>query len=666
MSLPEVTLDDRTFQDLVNEARARIHQKCPEWTEHNVSDPGITLIEQFAWMTEATIYRLNRIPEKLHVALLELLGIKLAEPVAAKTDLRFELSAPPTESLSIPAGATEVGTKRTATEEAVVFQTDEDFVIPAARPIAYALKRAGIVKDVSVAGGVARPKGDDQFAFAATPQVGDAIYLGFDVALDRIVLQVDVDCSIARGSGVKPDDPPLRWEVSYVDEESGWTEAEVLDDRTGGFNYGGTVKLQLPDVHSAVTIAGHRAFWVCCRFDSKTRSGSTEGGYTKPPEIRSITATPIGALLPASYSVLVESEDLGASDGTPGQVFELRHAPVLECREDEYLEVRDPRTGIWEQWQQRESFVDSGISDWHYVVDLGRGRVELGPLVRDEKGLWHQHGEVPPKGSLLRFSRYRYGGGRRGNVGPNTLTVLKRAIPGVSVTNPQPAKGGMDLESLENARARAAMEIRTRYRAVTADDFVFLCGEASQRVARAICVGPNGTAADTAIRVHILPDAPDAAGRAPTSAELTPDQALVDEVREYLEERKLIGTSIDLRPVKLRGVSVFARIQARLEADLERIRAGVEYALYTFLSPLVGGSLDGVGHGWEFGRALNLGELYAVVRKVEGVEFVKMLRVYETDLASGEKASKEAANVLEIGPHELIASGVHEVRVDQG
>ena len=72
--LPEINLDDRTFQDLVSEARTRIALSCPEWTEHNVSDPGITLIELFAWMTELTIYRLNRVPDKLHVVLLELLG----------------------------------------------------------------------------------------------------------------------------------------------------------------------------------------------------------------------------------------------------------------------------------------------------------------------------------------------------------------------------------------------------------------------------------------------------------------------------------------------------------------------------------------------------------------------------------------------------------------
>src|SRR5918998_1506654 len=155
MRLPEIQLDDRRFQDLVSEARLRVNRACPEWTEHNVSDPGITLIELFAWMTEMTIYRLNRVPDKLHVSLLELLGIRLDGPSAAQTSLRFRL----------------------------------------AERAAYALQRGGQVKSVGVADGVAKPSGADQLAFANPPAVGDALYLGFEDVLGRLLIEVDVDAS---------------------------------------------------------------------------------------------------------------------------------------------------------------------------------------------------------------------------------------------------------------------------------------------------------------------------------------------------------------------------------------------------------------------------------------------------------------------------------------
>ena len=215
--LPDIQLDDRRFQDLVSEARMRISRACPEWTEHNVSDPGITLIELFAWMTEMTIYRLNRVPDKLHVALLDLLGIRLDGPSAAATSLRFRLADAPDEPIVIAGGDTEVGTPRTATDESVIFQVDEDFTIPAMRPAAYVLQRHGQIKDVGLAEGEARPQGSDQLAFGSPPQVGDALYLGFEEPLDRLILQIEVDASQARGAGVNPEDPPLAWKVSQTD-----------------------------------------------------------------------------------------------------------------------------------------------------------------------------------------------------------------------------------------------------------------------------------------------------------------------------------------------------------------------------------------------------------------------------------------------------------------
>jgi predicted phage baseplate assembly protein len=264
--LPDIQLDDRRFQDLVSEARLRITRSCPEWTEHNVSDPGVTLIELFAWMTEMTIYRLNRVPDKLHVTLLELLGIQLDGPSSAATDVRFRLVEPPTEPLLIPGGETEVSTPRTARDDAVVFQVREDFTIPAAKPAAYVLQRGGQVKDIGVADGEARPQGADRVAFGNPPAVGDALYLGFEESIARLVLQVDVDASPARGAGVSPEDPPLRWEVSQGDNQ--WDEAIVLEDLTGGFNYGaGAVELQCPARSAIQPLGGVRMHWVRCRID---------------------------------------------------------------------------------------------------------------------------------------------------------------------------------------------------------------------------------------------------------------------------------------------------------------------------------------------------------------------------------------------------------------
>jgi predicted phage baseplate assembly protein len=656
--LPEIQLDDRRFQDLVSEARLKITRACPEWTEHNVSDPGITLIELFAWMTEMTIYRLNRVPDKLHVALLELLGIRLDGPSAAQTSLRFRLAEPASEALLIPGGRTEVGTPRTPTEESIVFQVDEDFEVPGAIPAAYALQRGGQVKSVGIADGVAKPSGADQLAFASPPAVGDAIYLGFEEPLGRLLIEVDVDASQARGAGVNPDDPPLRWEVSQGD--GAWLEAEVLEDLTGGFNYGsGTVLVELPPRSAVQPMAGHRLHWLRCRIDDKTRSGSAATTYSQPPEIYSITAAPVGARLPATHAAQISSEILGVSDGTPGQIFPLRNSPVLKPAAGETLEIQDPESGDWARWELREDFVGSTEFDRHFTLDLVSGEVELGPAIRETDGGWTQYGAVPPKGAVLRFTRYRHGGGRLGNVTAGTLTILKSTLAGVdTVTNPEPAVGGVDAEPLSHARERASMEIRSRYRAVTAEDFEFLAGEASPRVARAVCIPPREGGA---VPLHIVPRVYPA-DRLLRYEELVPDEALMREVAEYLDDRRLIGTTVQLLPCRFRGLSVVVNLQASPLADTARVEEDVAHALYTYLNPLVGGNATGPGSGWSFGRALNQGELYGIVHAVDGVEFVKILRIYETNLQTGEQSSKPAGTHIVLESDELMASGQHIVK----
>jgi predicted phage baseplate assembly protein len=656
--LPEIWLDDRTFQDLVSEARTRIAQSCPEWTEHNVSDPGITLIELFAWMTELTIYRLNRIPDKLHVALLDLLGIRLDPPIAAEAELRFRLTGPAEEPVAIPLGDTEVGTPRTAGDEPIIFQTTTDYTIEPLRPEAYVLSRNGQVKNVAVAAGVAKPYAGEQLAFGTPPQPGDALHLGFDAPIGRLLLRIDVEASQARGAGVDPTDPPLRWEVSAGDNE--WHEAEVLDDLTGGFNFGsGHVELQLPNRSEIQLLGGQRLHWVRCRIDALTVSGRSGASYTQAPEIYSITAAPVGALLPAAHSARAGREVLGISDGTPGQEFPLRMNPVLPLAQGETLEVQSPGEDTWTAWELCESFASSGANDKHFSINLVAGQIEFGPAIRETDGSWTQYGAVPPKGATLRFAGYRHGGGRSGNVAPGTLTMLKSALAGIdTVVNPAAAVGGVDAESLMAARQRAAMEIRTRYRAVTAEDYEFLAGEASPRVARARCLPPHDGGA---VALYLLPRV-DPADRQLSAQELVPDEALFRTVADYLDERRMIGTTVQLLPVKFRGVSVVVNLQVSPSADVRRVEEDVTHALYTYLNPLIGGSPRGPGSGWPFGRPLNQGELYGVVHAIDGVEFVKILRVYETNIATGEQESKPAGSHVELGPDELLASGQHIVK----
>ncbi|MGZ4178500.1 MAG: putative baseplate assembly protein, partial [Solirubrobacteraceae bacterium] len=248
MSLTSVHLDDRSHAELVAEARRRVAVLCPELAVNGHADPTAALIELFTWMTGLAVERLGMVPDKLHVALLDLLGIELDGPAAAHTELRMRLSAPPTEPLEIRAG-TEAGTLRTPSQESIVFGTLDTFTIQPLLPSAYLVQRAGAAKEIGVADGIAYPTGPDQVPFSRQPQTGDALYLGFEQSLSRLLMRVSMEASMARGAGVKPDDPPLRWEMSLGN--GAWAEVDVLEDLTGGFNYGsGAIELQLPSRHS--------------------------------------------------------------------------------------------------------------------------------------------------------------------------------------------------------------------------------------------------------------------------------------------------------------------------------------------------------------------------------------------------------------------------------
>jgi len=125
--IPAPNLDDRTFEDIVQEAITLIPKYCPEWTNHNATDPGVTLIELFAWMTEMVIYRLNKVTDKNYLAFLELMGIHQQPPQPAQALLCFRL-VDKAEAQQVPAG-TRVATVQTASEDAIVFETVRDLQV---------------------------------------------------------------------------------------------------------------------------------------------------------------------------------------------------------------------------------------------------------------------------------------------------------------------------------------------------------------------------------------------------------------------------------------------------------------------------------------------------------------------------------------------------------
>lgn len=653
MPLPEPRLDDRHFQDLVNEAKGLIPRYCPEWTDHNLSDPGVTLIELFAWMTDLMLYRLNRVPDKNYVRFMDLIGIRLQGATPARAPITFWLSAPQPGPVTIATG-TEVATVRTGDQAAITFTTDEDLVvIPPTLRLAWTSSDEQNFVDQT-------PKLDlatELFeAFQRKPIAGDALYLGFGENLSQNTLALTIDCRV-EGIGVDPKDPPLAWEA-WCGEGKNWVRCDVDSDGTGGLNTAGTVILHLPRGMEARQFGSQRACWVRVRLTPTRPRQST---YSASPRINTIKAITIGGTAWATHSIVIRHEVLGRSDGTPGQTFRVENRPILSRAAGEVIETQN-EVGDWIPWQAVETFTNSTGDDAHYLIDDVSGEVQFAPSIRQPNGVERYYGQIPPKGKQLRFRQYRTGGGIIGNVGANTLTVLKSSIPYVArVNNRLPASGGLDQESLDAAKMRAPQSLRTRNRAVTAEDFEHLAKQASQTVARARCIQARSSEHADAptpgtVEVLIVPHV--SVGGRITPQTLQPAPELIEEVRKYLDERRLLTTNLVVDSPAYVGVAVEATVMVHKHASVERVQAQIVERLSKYVDPLVGGA-DGAG--WPFGRDLYLSEVMTIMQSVNGVEFVQDATLYQVDLRTGQ--ARAAGQKIALTQDALLFAYDHRITV---
>lgn len=655
MPLPMRPLDDRSFQDLVDEAKKRIPLYCPEWTDHNVSDPGVTLIELFAWMVDILLYRLNQVPDRHYIKLLELLGIQLEPPQAASVPLTFYLSAPQDQIILVPQG-TAASTSRADGGEAIVFTTDEPLRIRPAK-LAHIVVRQRNEMGSLVYREIALQRLEREFTpfSPVRPQVGEAIYFGFEEALDRHLIALDMDCVRAGGLNIIPESPPLLWQAWG---EGGWADVEVESDTTGGMSWPGQVRLHLP--HLAPTeIGGFTAHWVRCQV-REPKGG--EQPYETSPILRDVTAATWGATVMATHATEVIAEPLGRSDGSPGQVFHLEHTPVLPRRPDERVEIWQTGMETWEPWIEVETLAESGPEDKHYLLDSVTGEITFGPALRQRDGTVKRYGAVPPRGADIRFSRYRYGGGTAGNVRAGAITELKTAIAYIDrVVNRQPAQGGLDQETLEHAIFRARNLLRSRYRAVTAADYEYLILDRFRgRVARALCLQATlgGTPAPGQVYALVIPalTEEEAKGYIPLSRLALSDD-LRDEIVAFLDERRLLTTQLVVRAAGYKRVRIEADVVARPGADERRLQQQIIAALNRFINPIIGGA---EGTGWPFGRELYLSDLYVCIQQVEGLLNVQEIRMYWLDEADRPHLAERKIDLL---AHEVIVSDIHQVRV---
>jgi predicted phage baseplate assembly protein len=704
--LPSSRLDDRNFDDLVEECLQRIPRYCPEWTDYNLSDPGITLVELFAWLTDQMLMRFNQVPRKNYVAFLELLGIRLQPPTPARTRLTFYLSTSLSEDYIIPMG-TEVATERTETQEAIIFSTDRDLHIgqPTLKHFLSATNANDPLPLLRDHTGQWQPQRNSlsvsrEFElFPQQPQPGNSFYLVLepDAALQGNVLTIAFTGTQGTPTGIDPNHPPRRWEA--WDGES-WipTLLKEADDTTNGFSFNenkrdddrsdqnGDVTLHLPESWPTSSFAAYRGRWLRCIL---TEPSTHQPGYSNPPRIKRIALRSIGGSVQASQCVSIQEESLGISNGKPGQSFQVETVPILDRLAGEHLIV-SPFGKPPEIWKEVEDFAESEPNDLHYIIDSLGGTIQFGPLIREPHTLRrqtrsrthqtvlpeerlpsrdlsnqmmeHQYGAIPPRGAEIMLS-YRTGGGKQGNVQAGSLSFLKTSIPYVDhVTNHDAAVNGADAESLDQAVLRAPHMLRSHDRAVTAADFEALTLKGGGgAVARSQCLPMSSNQPAGSIGICVVPQANTdlielGQGIAPERFNL--NSALRGQVLNYLDERRLLGVQVQLQQADYMGVSVQAEVTLENTYNNPSAQSEIVYklqvALYRYLNPLIGGP---EGTGWPFGRPLYPSDIMALLQQISGIQYLGAILLFPIR-KNGEAWQRETTPVpyIDPGPLGLICS----------
>jgi len=644
VTLPAPNLDDRGFQDLVDEAKRLVQLRNPNWSDHNVSDPGVTLIETFAYMADQLIYRLNRVPDLHYVKFLELLGERMISPGAAGTDLEFRLTIAQDVDVIIPEG-TLVSTPRTTPAPPITFSTDVDLLIPSVSVEQVLVKAVdGEFEAHDEARALRRPFP----AFSQVPAPGDALYIGLTQPVSSCILVLEFSRITAiEGIGVDPHNPPY-----YVEAWNGheWVRTRITQDTTGGLNRDGSIEMFVEEHHLS-RIAGIEAAWVRVVVADYS---ADQPRYKITPEISQVKAETMGGAVRARHCEPVLDELVGPCSGAPGERLQLSRYPLVGSQL--YVPVEVSEGHGWETWSRVENFAESGPNDRHFTIDDASGELRFGPVIRQPDGSVRLYGATPPAQAMVRIPKYLVGGGSEGNVEANTLTVLRSGLPFVGeVRNPRAATGGSDAETVEDLKERASIFVRTQSRAVTARDYEMLVSLAEPSVARVKCLDATDLGKPGHVLVLVVPSVPQDISDFKL---LQPGRESLDVMREVIDYRRPLGAVVHIEPPRYLGVSVAVRVVASTGADPRVLTSRVDEALRRFLHPITGGPR---GEGWPFGYPLLLPDVHSVLQGIPGLSYVDVVRLIPVDVVSGVRGAP--AEIVQPGPHDLLFCVGNEIEV---
>jgi len=397
-------IDNRRYDDILAELRTRVPRYTPEWTDLNDSDPGVTLMQLFAWLADMLLYRMGRVPELNYLKFLQLLGIELRAAMPSVAEIEFPLTPTAPQIVLIPA-RTQVSAEAADSAAPIVFETDRALTAIAAKIGAVQSFDGFAFSDVTAANVDAR---DGFLPFSQSAGIDAALYIGFETTTPFPQVELDlafVTASTNTPKSVSCDLPPasrfasatLRWEYWNGSE---WVALDLLNDETLALTRSGHVRLRTPRVGlMAASKVGEKLdidrVWIRARI--------LRAQYERPPVVLAVRTNTISA----TQAQTVRDEVLGGSNGSTSQRFRVANAPVL----DKTLVLEVDEGDGFTPWTEVDDRFTAGPRDRVYLLDRTTGEIEFGD---------GEHGAIPVGNNEMAGSNvvarvYRFGGGAAGN-----------------------------------------------------------------------------------------------------------------------------------------------------------------------------------------------------------------------------------------------------------
>lgn len=672
MPITPPRLDDRRYDDLVEELLARVPAHTPEWVPAQVGDPGRTLVELFAWLADAVLYRANLIPERQRLAFLQLLGMPLQPARAARGVVALSLDEKnPVTAVTLAQGARLPGP--------VNFETlAEVSVLPVSGECYY--KRALTSDEQTDLAEVI--EGLRQFhkidgsvdAYVTTPAFVDgmASKAGVDVVQDTadrslwialfaadVANVASVKSALAGGGegrqilnlGIapaivlpesfdeirRPGQLEHSWWIStadLLDDKPVYSSLRRLDDTTQEYTRRGIERLVLPgDIADFGVLEGD------ARKEANAGVGDRPPRLDDPDRLSRLVAwlrlRPADKLesLPLSWVGInaveidqrqtVRDRIIGQSDGSADQELQL----ALTAIDADSFQLQVEETGLgYVTWQAIDDIALGGRDDGVFVLDSEAGTVRFGDGI---------HGRIPEAGRRIRVAQLRAGGGVAGNLAAGTLkTIEAKGLDGSAVTRKLKVvqgidtDGGVDAETLDDAELRIPARLRHRNRAVTEDDYRALTIETPGVSIGRVEVLPRFMPRQRrfnvpgVVSVMVLPQKTMLEAPNPR-----PDQPTIQKVHDYLSARRPLATELYVIGCEYIPLAVSVGITVRAGFGHDQINYDVRQAVQDYLWSLP--PYGPQGEGWPLGRSIRDRELEVIVAQVKGVNTVAGVNLFK-------------------------------------